>query len=203
MSRWRESSGVSFGSQIVPPGESSCGNACASSHEVLEVVRRSRRGARAPRARTGSRRRRRRPCGCRRCGRCARGCAPGGRTPAAPSRPARGSSPGRSDELALDLLARVAQVVERLRVEELDPELADDAAPAALELGHRGLVEDLVARQVVDQHISLLQESFERVSSPPSPVSRTSSGRPSARAACSAPARSSAVGSCASQTTCS
>ena len=30
MSRWRESSGLSFGSQIVPPGESSCGNACAS-----------------------------------------------------------------------------------------------------------------------------------------------------------------------------
>ncbi len=30
MSRWRESSGVSFGSQIVPPGESSCGNDCAS-----------------------------------------------------------------------------------------------------------------------------------------------------------------------------
>ncbi len=29
MSRWRESSGVSFGSQIVPPGESSCGNDCA------------------------------------------------------------------------------------------------------------------------------------------------------------------------------
>ncbi len=30
MSRWRESSGRSFGSQIVPPGESSCGNDCAS-----------------------------------------------------------------------------------------------------------------------------------------------------------------------------
>ena len=30
MSRWRESSGLSFGSQIVPPGESSCGNACES-----------------------------------------------------------------------------------------------------------------------------------------------------------------------------
>ena len=30
MSRWRESSGLSFGSQIVPPGESSCGNACDS-----------------------------------------------------------------------------------------------------------------------------------------------------------------------------
>jgi hypothetical protein len=30
MSRCRESSGRSFGSQIVPPGESSCGNDCAS-----------------------------------------------------------------------------------------------------------------------------------------------------------------------------
>ena len=30
MSRWRESSGRSFGSQIVPPGVSSCGNECAS-----------------------------------------------------------------------------------------------------------------------------------------------------------------------------
>ena len=30
MSRWRESSGRSSGSQIVPPGESSSGKACAS-----------------------------------------------------------------------------------------------------------------------------------------------------------------------------
>ncbi len=30
MSRWRESSGVSFGSTIVPPGESSWGNDCES-----------------------------------------------------------------------------------------------------------------------------------------------------------------------------
>ena len=30
MSRWRESSGTSSGSQIVPPGESSCGNDCES-----------------------------------------------------------------------------------------------------------------------------------------------------------------------------
>ena len=30
MSRWRESSGLSSGSQTVPPGESSCGNDCAS-----------------------------------------------------------------------------------------------------------------------------------------------------------------------------
>ena len=36
MSRWRESSGVSFGSQIVPPGVSSWGTP-AKAHEVLEV----------------------------------------------------------------------------------------------------------------------------------------------------------------------
>ena len=30
MSRWRESSGVSLGSTIVPPGESSSGNDCDS-----------------------------------------------------------------------------------------------------------------------------------------------------------------------------
>ena len=54
------------------------------------------------------------------------------------------------DQLSLDLLACPAQVVERLLVQELDPELADDPAPAAVELSNRGLVEDLVARHVVD-----------------------------------------------------
>ena len=60
-------------------------------------------------------------------------------------------------ELALDLLARLLEVLERLLVQELDPELADDPPPAALELLHRGLVEDLVARQLVDQHVPRLQ----------------------------------------------
>ena len=32
MSRCRESSGASFGSQITPPAESSCGKACESLH---------------------------------------------------------------------------------------------------------------------------------------------------------------------------
>ena len=37
MSRWRESSGRSSGSQIVPPGESSCSNDWAELDQVLEV----------------------------------------------------------------------------------------------------------------------------------------------------------------------
>ena len=107
------------------------------------------------------------------------------------------------DELALDLLARRLEVRERLVVEELDPELADDPPPAALELLHGRLVEDLVARHLVDQHArSPPGVSRSRAcSSPASPVSRTSSGRPSFAAARSACARSSGVGSCASQTT--
>ena len=61
-------------------------------------------------------------------------------------------------ELALDLLARRrGSASSASSVEELDPELADDAPPAALELLHRRLVEDLVARHLVDQHASLLQ----------------------------------------------
>src|SRR5205085_4302616 len=102
-----------------------------------------------------------------------------------------------ADELAVHILAGFAQVLERIGVQELDPELADDAPPAALELGQGGLVEDLVARQVVDQHSSL---SSSR-SNPSMPVSRISSGSARRSAARSAPARSSAVGSCASHTT--
>ena len=76
---------------------------------------------------------------------------------------------------------------------EVDAELADDAPPAALELLHRRLVEDLVARHLVDQHGSLLPVVVRgHVPSPVSPVSRISSGRPSFAAARSACARSSA-----------
>ena len=50
-----------------------------------------------------------------------------------------------TDELALDLLAGTLEDLDRLRVEELDPELADDPPPAAFELGEGRLVEDLVA----------------------------------------------------------
>ena len=107
------------------------------------------------------------------------------------------------DELAVDLLSGLLEVVERLRMEELDAELADDPPPAALQLLDRGLVEDLVPRHLVDQHVpSRTLMSFSNAfSRPVSPVSRTSSGSPSVPAARSASARSSGVGSCASQTT--
>src|SRR5690348_1586318 len=100
------------------------------------------------------------------------------------------------DELALDVLARGLEDVERLLVQELDPELAHDAAPAALELLHGEVVEDLVPRHLVDQHRSF---SSSR-SSPMTPVSRTSSGSSRRAAARSASARSSGFGSWASQT---
>ena len=105
------------------------------------------------------------------------------------------------DELALDLLAFAAEVVERLFAQELDPELADDAAPAAVELGQRRLVEDLVPRHRVDQHRASSRSRSSAASSPRSPVLRTSSGSPSRAAARSALRCSSGVGSCASQTT--
>ncbi len=45
MSRWRESSGVSSGSTIVPPAESSCGNVCESlqkfSKSSIDALRRT------------------------------------------------------------------------------------------------------------------------------------------------------------------
>src|SRR2546421_537234 len=55
-------------------------------------------------------------------------------------------------DLPVDLLSRAGERGERLVVQEVDPELAHDATPAALELLHRCLVEDLVTRQLVDQH---------------------------------------------------
>ena len=56
-------------------------------------------------------------------------------------------------ELPVDVLTGIAQGVDRLVVQEVDAELADDPAPAAVELLHRRVVEDLVARQLVDQHV--------------------------------------------------
>ena len=192
MSRWRESSGLSFGSQIVPPGESSCGNACAS-RTRFSKSHTSRRAARAPRARTGSRRRRRRPCACRRS--CTvrsgfRACRSNSAGAFATcSRIQSGSSFTSSPST---FCPACSKYVERLGVQELDPELADDPAPAALELRQRELVEDLVPRHVVDQHASSWR-SMSRSSAcsrPASPVSRTSSGSPSVAAARSACARS-------------
>jgi len=62
------------------------------------------------------------------------------------------------DVLALDRLTVRAEDVERAIVVELDAELADDAAPAAIERCHGVLGEDLVARHLVDEHaFSLLR----------------------------------------------
>ena len=100
-------------------------------------------------------------------------------------------------ELTVHVLARRSERLDRVVVEELDPELAHDPPPAAVEGRHRVLGEDLVARHAVYEHSS----RSSACSSPPSPVSRTSSGRPRTAAACSAFSRSASVGSCASQTT--
>ncbi|MGD0714687.1 MAG: hypothetical protein ABSB24_10950 [Gaiellaceae bacterium] len=56
------------------------------------------------------------------------------------------------DDVAVDRLARLREVVDRLGMEEVDPELADDPPPAAVQLLQRRLVEDLVPRHLVDQH---------------------------------------------------
>ena len=58
------------------------------------------------------------------------------------------------DRVPLDLLARRAEILDRLVEHELDTELADDPAPAAIEDVHRVLAEDLVTRQFVDVHES-------------------------------------------------
>src|SRR6185437_14526866 len=99
----------------------------------------------------------------------------------------------------------------RLGRAEVDPELADDAPPAALELLHGRLVEDLVARHFVDQQggppgclTPLVSDTSRRSrarSKPESPVTRISSGRPSFSAAASAFSCSCGVGDWASQTT--
>src|SRR5439155_17254670 len=89
------------------------------------------------------------------------------------------------DDRVLDLLARLAELLDRLWEDELDPELADDAAPAAVERRHRVLGEDLVARHRVDDHATSTSSCR---SSPVSPTSRTSSGSPRRSAACSAAA---------------
>jgi hypothetical protein len=54
--------------------------------------------------------------------------------------------------LAVDLLARGAELLDRLVEQELDPDLGDDPPPAAIEDGHGLLAEDLVARHRVDEH---------------------------------------------------
>src|SRR6185436_15269181 len=54
--------------------------------------------------------------------------------------------------LVLDLLARLTEQRERPVAVELDPDLGDQATPAGVQLGHRVLGEDLVARHGVAEH---------------------------------------------------
>ena len=63
------------------------------------------------------------------------------------------------DRVALDLLTRLAEQVERPVVHELDADLGHQPAPAGLEGRHRVLGEDLVARHAVDEHRGLLWTS--------------------------------------------
>ena len=160
--------------------------------EVLEVVHRSRCAARSPRARTGSRRPPRRPCARRRCGRSARGCAPGCRTRAAPSRPARARSPGRASRSGRRPAGPPcgrARAPRRSRNSIPSSETIRRQPLSSVSIGLLG--QDLVARHLVDQHgLSSISRS-RAVSRPRSPVSRTSSGRPRIAAARSACARSS------------
>ena len=154
MSRWRESSGLSLGSQIVPPGESSSGKACdrrtrfskssivasrrvvALAHERAAVDRGEGHVLAAEVDAS------------------ARGCAPAGRTRAAPWPPARARTRGRGSR---DLpsttcwpAARNASTASSSR--NSIPISVDDPPPAAVEDRHGVLAEDLVARHRVDEH---------------------------------------------------
>src|SRR5205814_8744157 len=62
--------------------------------------------------------------------------------------------------VVVDLLAGRPEQVERARRQELDPDLADDAPPPAVEDGHRVRGQDLVARHPVDEHPDLLLTSW-------------------------------------------
>ena len=158
MSRWRESSGASFGSQMVPPAESSCGNDCDSLAEAARSRPSSPRGARRPRARTAARRPTRTPCGRRRGGRCARGCGPGRRTRCGAFATCSMHEVGvEADVLALGLLPGRGEQLDGLGQDELDADLGHDPPPAAVEGRDRLLGEDLVARHPVDEHAPRLR----------------------------------------------
>ena len=55
-------------------------------------------------------------------------------------------------DLALDLLAGRAERVDRVVVQELDPELGDDPPPGRVQRGHVLRGQDLVARHPVYEH---------------------------------------------------
>ena len=152
MSRWRESSGTSLGSQIVPPGGVELVEALREPDEVLEVVH---RGLAADVALARERR------------------AVDGRehhVVAADGDALLGVA-GLQFELArhlgdllehelgvepdvgaLGLAACGAEDLDRLGQDELDADLGDDPAPAAVEHLHRVGRQDLVARHFVLEH---------------------------------------------------
>src|SRR5689334_7415978 len=179
MSRWRESSGRSFGSQIVPPGESSSGNACDSRtrfsksfivasrrtspsrangqpHEVLEVVHR-RLAAHVTLARERAAVDRGEDHVVAADVGCVLGVA---RLPLELARRLRHLL---EHELGIEehavavdhLLTGLAELLDGLVEQELDADLRDDPAPAAVQHGHGVLAEDLVARHGVDEHALL------------------------------------------------
>ncbi len=153
MSRWRESSGRSSGSQIVPPGESSSGKACDELHEVLEVghLRVAADVALAD-ERTAVDRREHHVV--------AADVGVVGRVARLQLELARRLGDLLEDPLGVEPdavlvlhdLPRAAQELDRLGQQELDPELGDDPPPAAVERRHRVLGEDLVSGHAVDEH---------------------------------------------------
>jgi hypothetical protein len=152
MSRWRESSGVSSGSTIVPPAVSSCWKA-GELAEVLEVVHRrvAPHGSLTDERRAVHRRERHVVT------------ADVERVLRVPR--LHVELPRRlrhllehevgieRDEIALDLLTRLRERVHGLREEELDSELGDDPPPATVEGRDGVLGEDLVARHPVHEHL--------------------------------------------------
>ena len=145
MSRWRESSGRSSGSQIVPPGESSSSNTCESftrfSKSAILASRRTSPSRMNGQPYTGANAMLSPPivsdlAGLRACSSNWLGAL------ATCSRIELGVEA--DAVLVLDGLAGGAQQLDGLGQEELDSDLGDDPAPAAVEHLERVLAEDLV-----------------------------------------------------------
>ena len=157
MSRWRESSGRSSGSQIVPPGESSSGRSATSltrfSKSAILASRRVSPSRMNGQPYTGANTMWSPPM-----------CAVLLGVARLQLELARGLGHLLEDELGveadavlvLDDLTGASQQVDRLGEEELDPDLGDEPPPAAIDHGHRVFAEDLVAGHRVDEQGWLL-----------------------------------------------